>query len=41
MTEITMHTMGNIKRIAMKVHSLRPLVLLITGVFKMKINIEH
>jgi hypothetical protein len=41
MTEITLHSMGNIKRIAMNVPSLRPLVLLVTGVFKMKISMEH
>jgi len=34
MTDITVHTMGNIERIAMKVPSLRPLVLLVQGVFK-------
>jgi hypothetical protein len=41
MTEITLHSMGNIKRIAMKVPSLRPLVLLVTGIFKMKISMGH
>jgi hypothetical protein len=39
-TEFAMHTMENINRIALKVPSLRPLVLLVIGVFKVKISVD-